>query len=119
MSGKAAKRGEPALYWEEKKMLSIDQLTILSYMTDGGIVCRSCGEKANLPTKDALCAYSTHEFSGNEGLTCDDCGKEIVEAYEWTCPHCDNSYYGDEASDAETVYYQEEKCSEDCPGETD
>ena len=104
-------------------MLSIDQLTILSYIADGTVLCRDCGEKAELPTSEAVCAYSTHEFAGNDGLYCDACGKEIVEPYEWTCPACDHSYYGEEAADAENEYGwgpdASHKCSDDCPGDED
>ena len=39
-------------------MLSMEQLTTVAYMTDGGILCRKCGEAEGLPTSDALCAYS-------------------------------------------------------------
>ena len=62
-------------------MLSIEQMTITAYITDGGILCRKCGEKENLPAKDALCDYSMQsEFE--EGAWCDSCGYEIVEPYE-------------------------------------
>ena len=63
-------------------MLSIEQMTITAYLTDGDIVCRACGEKAGLPTKDALCDYTMQsEFSDECGAYCGDCGKEIVEPY--------------------------------------
>ena len=63
-------------------MLSIEQMTITAYAGDGFIVCRECGEKENLPTKDAMCAYTVDSEFGEDGLWCDDCGKEIVEPYE-------------------------------------
>jgi hypothetical protein len=101
-------------------MLSIEQLTITAYLGDSEILCRDCGEKAGLPTSKALCAYDSSEMAGNEGLYCDDCGKEIEEPYEWTCPHCDTIYLGDEAADQESNYYRDStaKCAnEDCEGE--
>ncbi len=101
-------------------MLSIEQLTIAAYQTDGGILCRKCGEAKGLPTKDALCAYSAGEYAGNEGLYCDDCGHEIEAPYEWDCPHCGTTYLGDEAAEAESVYYEDRtaKCeNSDCPGD--
>ena len=97
-------------------MLSIEQLTIVAYTTDEGILCRKCGEKAKLPTKDALCAYTAGEYAGNYGLYCDNCGHEIDPPYEWACPHCDTVYSGDEAADAESEYYRTAKCAEECPG---
>ena len=61
-------------------MLSASQLVIVAYVTDGAIVCRDCGEKAGLPTKDALIEYSAQEYASeeNRGLYCDDCGEEII-----------------------------------------
>jgi hypothetical protein len=100
-------------------MLSIEQLTITAYQDDCEILCRKCGEEAGLPTKQALCAYSSSELAGDEGLYCDNCGEEIEEPYEWTCPHCDTTYSGDEASKQESNYYTDRtaKCAnEDCKG---
>ncbi len=62
-------------------MLSIEQMTVVAYMEDGCIVCRKCGEAAGMPAKDALCAYSVESDFSEDGLWCDDCGKEIVEPY--------------------------------------
>lgn len=100
-------------------MLSIEQLTVVAYTTDGGILCRKCGEEAGLPTSDALCAHSAGEYAGNEGLYCDECGREIDPPYEWVCPCCDTAYSGDEAVDAENEAYRDEhsKCCEECPGD--
>lgn len=102
-------------------MLNIDQLVIVAYLSSGGILCRSCGEEQNLPTSEAVCAYSAGDFAGSEGLYCDDCEKEIVAPYKWTCPCCGTEYYGEEASDAEDIHYRskEGKCSVECPGDVD
>ena len=100
-------------------MLSIDQLVIVAYFTDGGVLCHDCGEDAGLPTSEAVCAYSASEFAGNEGLYCDDCSEEIVAPYEWECPYCDTSYVGAEAADAENANYGNSKCCDDCPGDPD
>lgn len=62
-------------------MLSISQLTVAAYMTDGAVVCRECGENAKLPTGAALIQY-TLESDFPEGLSCDSCGKELVEPEE-------------------------------------
>jgi hypothetical protein len=37
-------------------MLSIEQLTVTAYFADGSILCHTCGEKAGLPAKDAMCS---------------------------------------------------------------
>lgn len=80
-------------------MLSIEQLTIVAYFAgECEILCRKCGEAEGLPAKEAICAYSAGEYAGNEGLTCDGCGKEIVEPYSWTCPTCGADYVGEEAA---------------------
>ena len=104
-------------------MLSIEQLTIVAYQADFGILCRECGENEGLPTRDAICAYSAGEIAGNEGLYCDACGAEIDAPYEWTCPSCETTYSGDEAVDAENEYGwgadASHKCCDKCPGEVD
>lgn len=97
-------------------MLSSSQLIIVAYFTDGGVLCRECGENQKLAMSEAVCAYSAGEFAGNEGLYCDDCSKEIIEAYEWDCPYCDTSYSGDEAADLES---NGGACCEGCPGGPD
>jgi len=83
-------------------MLSAEQLIIVAYCHDGCMLCRKCGE-ANPETKmgEAMSAYEAQEYAGADGLTCEDCGKEIIEAYQWTCPDCDETYYGDEAEEKE------------------
>lgn len=104
-------------------MLSIEQLTIVAYMTDGGILCRKCGEKERLPMKDALCAYTAGEYAGYDGLYCDSCNFEIDEPYIWECPTCETEYHGEEAGTVETEFYRhpDHKCSDGCkcPGEED
>jgi len=103
-------------------MLSAEQLIVVAYCHDGSILCRSCGE-GNPETKmgEAMSAYEADEYAGNEGLTCEDCGKGIVEQYEWTCPNCDTDYIGDEAEEAESNFgwgpKASHKCGDDCPGE--
>ena len=85
-------------------MLSAEQLIIVAYAHDG-ILCRECGE-GNPETKmgEALSAYEAGEYAGADGLTCEECGKEIIEPYTWTCPTCDTEYTGDEADTAESEY---------------
>lgn len=61
-------------------MLCLSQLTAVAYLTDGDIVCLACGDKAGLPVKDQLIAYNL-ESEFEDGLWCDDCGKELVEPY--------------------------------------
>ena len=101
-------------------MLSIEQLTIVAYVTDGDILCRKCGEKQGLPTKDALCAYSAGEFADNDGLYCGDCSKEIVEPYTWTCPDCGADYVGSDAVTSESSYDDGGGCGAvDCTGDED
>lgn len=84
-------------------MLSAEQLIVVAYCHDGSILCRRCGER-NPETKmgEAMSAYEAQEYAGRDGLTCEDCGKEIIEAYQWTCPDCDETYYGDEAESKES-----------------
>jgi hypothetical protein len=102
------------------KMLSIEQLTIVAYLHDCTTLCRKCGE-ANPEVKmgEALSAYEAGEFAGVDGLTCDECGTEIIEPYEWTCPWCDRQYVGDDAADSEREADRDEhsKCCDDCPGD--
>jgi hypothetical protein len=66
-------------------MLSIEQMTVTAYITDGAILCRKCGEKEGLPAKDGLCDYTMQSEFSEDGLYCDTCGKEIVEPYVETC----------------------------------
>jgi hypothetical protein len=105
-------------------MLSAEQLIIVAYLHAGTVLCRRCGEE-NEPkckTGEAMSAYEAGEFAGSEGLTCDACGKEIIEADEWDCPYCGRGYYGDDAADMENKYYDNPatfKCLDDtdgCPG---
>jgi hypothetical protein len=104
-------------------MLSAEQLIIVAYAHDG-ILCRECGE-GNPETKmgEALSAYEAGKYAGADGLTCEECGKEIIEAYQWTCPSCDREYLGEEAETAENEYgygpNASHKCFEDCPGDED
>ena len=92
-------------------MLSAEQLIIVAYLHNDSILCRRCGEGTpECKMGEAMSAYEAGEFAGNEGLTCEDCGDEIVEAYQWTCPDCDETYYGDEASTKEYEYDEDEGC---------
>ena len=59
-------------------MFGIEYLTVGGYIVDGGILCRDCGEKRNLPTGDSL-SVATLEAEWPDGLGCGDCGTEIVE----------------------------------------
>ena len=59
-------------------MLSIESMTITAYISDGSVLCRACGEKAKLPASDAQCDY-TMQSDFYDGVSCDDCGEEIVE----------------------------------------
>ena len=62
-------------------MLSLSQMTPVAYITDGAIVCLACGDKAGLPVKDQLIAYNLESDFYEDGLNCDECGKELVEPY--------------------------------------
>ena len=62
-------------------MLSLSQMTPVAYITDGAIVCLACGDNAGLPVKDQLIAYNLESDFYEDGLNCDECGKELVEPY--------------------------------------
>ena len=62
-------------------MFGIEYLTVGGYIVDGGILCRDCGEKRNLPTGDSL-SVATLEAEWPDGLGCGDCGAVIVETPE-------------------------------------
>jgi predicted RNA-binding Zn-ribbon protein involved in translation (DUF1610 family) len=99
-------------------MLSAEQLIIVAYLHDCSVLCRRCGE-ANPETKmgEALSAYEAGEYAGTGGLTCEDCGEEIIEAYTWDCPECGAEYVGSDAGAAEEEYYDHRNCgAESCMG---
>ena len=105
-------------------MLSAEQLIIVAYTRgECEVICRKCGEDDGLPMGQAMCAYSAGDWAGSDGLTCEECGKEIIEAYQWTCPSCGREYFGEEAETAENEYgygpNASHKCFEDCPGDED
>ena len=105
-------------------MLCAEQLIIVAYCHDGSILCRECGEGTpECKMGEALSAYEAGEYADANGLTCEDCEKEIVPAYEWTCPSCDTDYSGEEAEEAESEYGRgpgtSHKCCDDCPGEVE
>ena len=93
-------------------MLSAEQLIVVAYYSERtGVLCRHCGEAdPEMKMGEALSAYEAGEFAGSEGLTCEECSKEIIEAYQWTCPACDETYYGEEAESKESDYTDEEGC---------
>ena len=99
-------------------MLSAEQLIIVAYTRgECEVICRKCGEAGHEIMGHALSAYEAGEYAGANGLTCEDCGKEIIESYEWACPHCGRVYFGSDAEDSENEEYRTGKCFEDCPGE--
>ena len=98
-------------------MLSGEQLIIVAYTRNDEVICRQCGENGHEIMGHALSAYEAGEYAGAEGLTCEDCGKEIIEEYQWTCPHCGREYFGSDAEDSKNEEYRTGKCFEDCPGE--
>ena len=104
-------------------MMGPEYFTVAAYMPEdsGTILCRKCGDAAGLPTSDQLMQSSFNGGDWNDGCYCDDCGDEIVAPYEWTCPHCETEYSGEEASDLENHYWKNRTapCSDDCPGEED
>jgi predicted RNA-binding Zn-ribbon protein involved in translation (DUF1610 family) len=104
-------------------MLSAEQLIIVAYTRHGEFICRQCGESGAEIMGHAVSAYEAGEYAGADGLTCEDCGKEIIEAYEWTCPTCGKDYIGEEAETAESEYgygpNASHKCSEDCNSDED
>ena len=64
-------------------MFGPEYFTVAAYF-DGEctIVCRECGEKKNLPTGESLSEAQVNESFYEDGLYCEDCGKEIVEPPE-------------------------------------
>lgn len=92
-------------------------MIIVAYTREDEVICRACGEAGHESMGHALSAYEAGEYAGADGLTCEDCGKEIIEAYQWACPHCGRLYEGFEAEDSENEENKTGKCFEDCPGE--
>ena len=92
-------------------MLCAEQLIIVAYCHDGSILCRECGEGTpECKMGEALSAYEAGEYADANGLTCEDCEKEIVQAYEWTCPSCGADYCGSDAETAEEEYHETHNC---------
>lgn len=104
-------------------MFGPEYFTVAGYLTDGGILCRECGDKAGLPVSDQI-MQSEFNSGWEEGCYCDNCTAEIVAPYEWTCPQCDTVYYGEEALTAERQHYGRgwcgaEKCCDLNAGDED
>ena len=91
-------------------MLSAEQLIIVAYTNDGGVICRQCGESGREIMGHAMSGYEAGEYAGADGLTCEDCGKEIIEAYTWDCPECGADYVGSDAESAEEEYHDRNNC---------
>ncbi len=54
----------------------------------GDVLCRACGEKAELLISDSVSVAELEEAFGEDGLWCDECGDEIVEAFYRECGKC-------------------------------
>ena len=102
-------------------MLSAEQLIVVAYFHDGEILCRSCGESnPEVKMGEAASAYEAGESAGADGLTCEECGKEIIEAYQWTCPDCGADYVGWDAEASEEEHGDTGRCGAvDCTGDKD
>ena len=102
-------------------MMGLEYFTVAAYIPQdsGTILCRGCGEKEGLPASDQITQAQFND-GWDDGCYCDNCGKEIVAPYQWTCPHCDTEYTGEEASNLENDRWRNRdsfKCCDTCPGE--
>ncbi len=59
-------------------MLGASQLIITAYVHDGEILCVKCGDKEEIPTEHAVCAYNMDSDFSEDGAYCERCGHEIV-----------------------------------------
>ena len=100
-------------------MMGAEQLIIIAYTRgECTVICRKCGEDEGLPMGQAMCAYSAGEYAGADGLECEECGKEIIEPYTWTCPNCGSDYAGSDAETSESQYLDDQTCGAvDCKPE--
>lgn len=69
-------------------MLTASQCRTVAYYVDGEIVCTGCVENTEDCTANELIEYSANELAGDDGLSWDRCGKEIIEPTP-RCEDCD------------------------------
>lgn len=62
-------------------MFGPEYFTVGGYLIDGGVLCRECGEKRDLPARDAVSVAELENSFSDDGLYCDTCTNEIVEPY--------------------------------------
>lgn len=97
-------------------MFGPEYFTPVGYLTDCCFLCVECGDKEGLPiSEQVMAAYFNNDY---EGTYCDQCGAEINPPWEWTCPHCEKVYYGEDARQQDMQSYGH-KCCDECPGEED
>lgn len=63
-------------------MFGPEYFTVGGYLVDGGILCRECGEKRNLPASAQFTVAEIENGASPEGEYCDDCTGEIVAPSE-------------------------------------
>jgi hypothetical protein len=70
-------------------MLSYEQLQTACYCRDGEFICERCWtcDTIEEEREAAVSRYGADEYAGDDGLTCDACGAEIV-APTPVCEHC-------------------------------
>ena len=62
-------------------MMGKEYFTVAGYVSDGGVLCRECGERQALLVEDQITeAQAYSDFP--EGLSCDSCFAEIVPPEE-------------------------------------
>jgi len=93
--------------------MSREYFTVVAYTTDGAVLCRKCGEKANLPAAHQITESAAQEFA-EDGLYCDTCGYEIVEQTRY-CQECSGELDSYEDYLCEVCYEEEQK--DDTEGE--
>jgi hypothetical protein len=62
-------------------MFGLEYMTVGGYSTEGGILCRECGERQRLPLRDAVSVAQLRD-DWPEGLWCGECLAEIVSPEE-------------------------------------
>lgn len=76
-------------------MMGREYFTVAGYTTDGAVVCRKCGEAANLPAAQQITESQANSDFSEDGLYCGTCGTVIV-GQDLFCENCGEGLDGNE-----------------------